>query len=790
MKITQILSAAALMLLFALLPNYSTAADARLTKSFDAGWSFLQADATGAEQNNFDDSAWRKLDVPHDWSIAGPFAETNKAGGAGAWLPSGVAWYRKTFSPPKTDSGRRVFIEFDGVMQNSDVWINGFHLGHRPFGYVSFSYELTDHLNFGGDNVLAVRADTSEQPASRWYAGAGIYRHVRLVVTDPIHIAENGVFVTTPEVSAQQATVQIQTTLMNQSDAPRKVTVQTSLLAPDGKSVATIKSECAVEKSASADLRQKIVIATPSLWDLDHPELYRAVSKILDGNNVIDDTTTTFGIREAKFTSDQGFVLNGKKVMLKGVCVHHEGSAFGAAVPLAVWELRLTELRKLGVNAIRTAHNPPAPEFLDLCDRMGFLVMDEFFDCWTVAKNPYDYHLFFNDWSKIDAAATVRRDRNHPSVIFYSIGNEIHDTPRPDMAIPIARGLVEVCHENDPSRPVTQALFRPNVSGDYTNGLADLLDVVGTNYRDNELLAAQRAKPARKIVGTEQGHTRQTWLSLRDNPSYSGQFLWTGVDYLGESRRWPNIGSGSGLLDRTGVAKPMGYERQSWWSDKPMVFISRRVAAERNAPVDPGFAPLDRRPGVFADWTPTNLQAHAENVEVYSNCKEVELFLNDKSLGAKTINADASPRNWQVQFAPGELKAVARNNGKIVATGELRTAGKPVKIVLSTETKKLSPGWDNVAFVRAKIVDASGIEIPGADDLISFKISGPGVIAAVDSADSSSHEPFQATERHAFQGECVAFVKATGSSGKIVLMATAPGLAADSIAIEAAKTSP
>ena len=351
-------------------------ADARLTKSFDAGWNFLKADATGAEQNNFDDSAWRKLDVPHDWSIAGPFAETNKAGGAGAWLPSGIAWYRKTFSPPKTDSGRRVFIEFDGVMQNSDVWINGFHLGHRPFGYVSFSYELTDHLNFGGDNVLAVRADTSEQPASRWYAGAGIYRHVRLVVTVPVHIAENGIFVTTPEVSARQATIQIQTTLMNQSDAPRKVTVQTSLLAPDGKSVATVKSECAVEKSASADLKQKIVIATPSLWDLDHPKLYRAVSKILDGNNVIDDTTTTFGIREAKFTSDQGFVLNGEKIMLKGVCVHHEGSAFGAAVPLAVWELRLTELRKLGVNAIRTAHNPPAPEFLDLCDRMGFLVMD------------------------------------------------------------------------------------------------------------------------------------------------------------------------------------------------------------------------------------------------------------------------------------------------------------------------------------------------------------------------------------------------------------------------------
>jgi beta-galactosidase len=772
----------------------AAAADARLTENFDSNWLFLKADAPGTEQSNFNDTGWRKLDLPHDWSIEGPFSETNKTGGAGAFLPSGVAWYRKTFFLPKEFENRRLFIEFDGVMQNGDVWINGFHLGHRPFGYVSFSYELTGHLNFGGDNVLAVRTDTSQQPASRWYSGAGIYRHVRLVVTDPVHIEQWGVFVTTPQISETQATVRVQTSVTNESDSPRQISVMATVYgpphsAPDGSYACSGESQLlSVPAGKSVDVSMDIKIPwRPRLWDLEHPDLHTAWVRVRTLGKTLDEETVTFGIREAKFTSDAGFMLNGKKVVLYGVCLHHDGGAFGAAVPLAIWEQRLTELRKLGVNAIRTAHDPPAPEFLDLCDRMGFLVMDELFDCWTVAKNPYDYHLFFNDWSKIDAADTVRRDRNHPSVILYSAGNEIHDTPNAALANRILTGLVEVFHTYDPSRPVTQALFRPNVSGDYTNGLADLLDVIGTNYRDNELLAAQRAKPSRKIIGTEQRHDRQTWLWLRDNPSHSGQFLWSGVDYLGESRRWPIVVAGSGLLDHTGAPKPMAFERQSWWSDKPMVFVARRTAATQTAPADPGFAPLDRRQVLFADWTPTNLQAHAENVEVYSNCKEVELFLNGKSLGAKTINADASPRNWQVPFAPGKLKAVARNNGKVVATDELRTAGSPKKIVLSTDAKKLSPGWDNVAFVRAEIVDANGFEIPRADDLISFKISGPGIIAAVDSANNSSHEPFQATERRAFQGGCVAFVKATAAPGKIVLTATGPGLSAGSIAIKAAK---
>jgi beta-galactosidase len=764
----------------------------RVTENFDAGWKFFKGDAPGAEDSGFDDTSWRKLDLPHDWSIEGPFAETNKTGGAGAFLPSGVAWYRKEFSLPTNALGQRVFIEFDGVMQNSDVWINGHLLGHRPNGYVSFSYELTGTvLNFGpgAANVLAVRCDTSEQPASRWYSGAGIYRHVRLVTVNPVHIAENGIFISTPKVSAAEATVSITVQVTNASAAKAKFTLATKLFSPGGDELAGASIGGEVLNGRAEKFQPQFVVARPQLWDLNSPKLYHAVTEILSGKTVLDRVTNIFGIRSAEFTPDQGFVLNGKKVVLKGVCLHHEAGAFGAAVPLAIWKQRLKTLRTLGVNAIRTSHNPVAPEFLDLCDRLGFFVMDEFFDCWTRGKNPADYHLFFRKWAQTDERDAILRDRNHPSVIIYSVGNEILDTPEAEKAKGILSNLVAVAHAADPTRPVTQALFRPNKSGDYTNGLADLLDVIGTNYRDNELLAAQRDKPSRKIIGTEQRHDRQTWLWLRDNPSHAGQFLWTGVDYLGESKRWPIVTHSSGLLDRTGAVKPMAFERDSWWNDQPVLHIARRTAPDDRMPDDPGYGGEELHTQVqFADWTPRNPKPHTETVEAYSNAEEVELFLNGKSLGAKKINTDATPRVWKIPFEAGTLKAVARNaKGKIVATDELRTAGKAEKIVLSTETKKLSPCFDDVAIVRARIVDANGIIVPRADNLISFQISGPGNIVAVDSANPASIEPFQASERRAYHGECAAFVKASSDSGKITVTARAEGLKTGTVKFAAAK---
>ncbi|HEV2318624.1 MAG TPA: glycoside hydrolase family 2 TIM barrel-domain containing protein [Verrucomicrobiae bacterium] len=762
----------------------------RVIESFDANWLFLKGDPSGAGQPQFDDSNWRELNVPYDWSIAGPFCETNPAGGAGAFLPTGVAWYRKHFTVQTDDTDKCVFVEFDGVMANSDVWINGYHLGHRPYGNVSFEYELTGHLNSSGNNVIAVRCDTSKQPASRWYAGSGIYRHVQLTETSPLHFAHDGIFVSSPAVSTRRATIKIETALTNESAATCRFIVQTEVFSPDGTSAGPIATDTGtIMAHGNGAYSRLTVLFHPQLWDLATPNLYSIVSKIVSDKKCLDNETNTFGIRDARFEAATGFWLNGRNFKIKGVCLHADGGAFGAAVPLDMWRQRLVELKRLGVNAIRTAHNPPAPEFLDLCDQMGFLVMDEFFDCWTVGKNPCDYHLYFDQWSHTDERDTILRDRDHPSIIIYSVGNEIHDTPHAERAKRILRGLVAVAHETDPTRPVTMALFRPNASHDYEDGLADMLDVVGQNYRENEILAAHAQKPSRKILGTENKHDRQTWVALRDNPAYAGQFLWSGIDYLGESRHWPRVGNSAGLLDRTGRPKPMAFQRQSWWSDRPTLLMARRLAATDSMPMDPGYGAPERYTQVlFADWTPGNPAPHVERVEVYSNCKFVELFLNDKSLGSQPLPADASPRIWNINYEPGTLTAIAReDNGNVVATDELRTAGQSAKIVLSTDTPILSPGFDHVAEVRAQITDSSGVEIPHANNLISFSVSGPGEIVAVDNGDNASHEPFQATKRHAYEGECVAYLRATIPASEIKVSATAGSLEPGSMVIRADK---
>jgi beta-galactosidase len=753
--------------------------------SFGSDWRFALGDPKDAAAQRFDDSSWRKVDVPHDWSIEGPFDRDAPAGGAGAFLPTGVGWYRKTFFTPRTDPDQRIFVEFDGVMANSDVYINGHLLGHRPYGYIGFRYEITSYVGIGENTpplVLAVRCDNSKQPASRWYAGCGIYRHVRLILCNPVHFDDHATFISTPQVSEAAATVHVQTTVVNQSDKPQTIKLSAAMTpAVSGES-----TETAISPGASAKLELDLKLPRPRRWDIDHPDLYTARVAITSSGKTLDEEQIPFGVREARFDADTGFWLNGRNFKLKGVCLHADAGAWGAAVPLGAWERRLKTLKRLGVNAIRTAHNPPAPEFLDLCDRLGLLVMDENFDCWTVGKNKYDYHLYFKEWSKIDTRDMVRRDRNHPCIVIWSTGNEIHDTPKPDIAKPILAGLVEGFHENDPTRPVTQALFRPNVSHDYDNGLADLLDVVGQNYRENEILAAHEQKPTRKIVGTENGHDRRVWLALRDNKPYAGQFLWSGIDYLGEAYRWPMTTAGAGLLDRTGAIKAMGRERQSWWSEKPVVFIGRRIAPPTSTSSDPGFAPLRRPQTQFADWTPKDLSPHDENVEVYSNCESVELTLNGKSLGAKPMNGDASPRKWTVPFESGVLKAIASNKSKGVATDELHTAGKPAKIVLTTDQESITPTWDDFAQLTVTVVDENGTLVPSAADAITFALEGPGVIAAVDNADNSSHEPFRGNTRRAYQGRCVAMIKSTAARGVIHVSASAPGLAGSEVILKAA----
>ena len=822
-----LLSISALLVFVPALHVAASPAPPRQIQQFTTDWRFLQSDAPGAESPNFDDSAWKPVTLPHDWSIAGPVEENAPSRAAGGFFPTGIGWYRHTLELKTIDPAKRTFIAFDGIMANSDVYCNGELLGHRPYGYVSFNYDLTPHLH-AGKNIIAVRVDDSQQPASRWYPGAGINREVRLITTGDTHIVPWGTFVTTPDINNSDATVNVRCTIINDSGATAEVTLAITIEAPGNIRIPTSMGHIAkvIAAHGTADLEESLHIANPDRWDLDHPALYTAHVTLLRNGKPIDNEDVRFGIREFRFDPNQGFFLNSVHHKIYGVALHTDAGALGTAVPLAAWERRLTALRKLGVNAIRTAHNPPAPEFLDLADRMGFLVMDEMFDCWTVAKNPYDYHLYFKEWSIRDTADTVRRDRNHPSIILWSAGNEIHDTPKPDIAIPILKSLVDTFHANDPTRPVTQALFRPNVSHDYDDGLADLLDVVGQNYREQEILKAHADKPTRKIIGTENTHDRNQWVAMRDHPEYSGQFLWSGIDYLGEAGRWPSIGAGSGLLLTTSLPRARAFERQSWWADpktQPMVRIARRVQAARRGPIDPGYAsptsnnqaattasnaPLDptTRFGqpLLLDWTPKDQSPHTENVEIYTNAEEVELFLNDKSLGTQKIHPDASPITFEVPYEPGTLKAIARSGGKVVAQDELRTAGKPARLLLTTglaaahltntpapeTTPALTPDWNDIAYATATLFDANNTVIPDSTTVIHFAATGPGNIIAVDNGNLLDHDPFQANDRKLYEGDALAILRATASRGNITLTATTEGLPPATITLKTAPAKP
>jgi beta-galactosidase len=756
---------------------YGQSQSGRTIIPFDNDWKFFKGDAPGADEKNFNDASWRLLNVPHDWSIEGPYDRNNPTGSGGGYLPGGVGWYRKTFSI--TDATKKIFIEFDGIMANSDVWINGIHLGKRPNGYVGLYYELTKHLDVGSGkkNIIAVRADNTVQPASRWYTGAGIYRHVRLVSVNAVHVDNRSPYITASDVSGKGATVQVQTSIINQSSSVQNISLQTLLLAPDGKQVASVQSAKKINAGTSEIILQKTDVAMPALWNLENPQLYKVITKVFIDKKQVDEITTVFGIRDARFEAATGFWLNGKNIKIKGVCLHHDGGAVGAAVPLRIWEKRLQSLKDVGVNGIRTSHNAPAPEFLDLCDRMGFLVMDETFDTWNAKKNHAEngYNLYFTDWWERDTRDIVMRDRNHPCIVIYSIGNEIHDNLNDSTGFRKYKMQQDLVHSLDPTRPVTMALFRPGISHVYENGFANMMDVVGQNYRENELVVAHENNPQRKVIGTENRHEQAAWIPLRDKPFIAGQFLWTGYDYLGEDD-WPNVAHNSGLFDKTGQPYNIAYQRQSWWNDKPMVFIMRREA-------NGGAGDW------ISDWSPADIDVYDEaRIQVFSNCDEVELFLNDKSMGTRSRPEDkASPTTWSVTFQKGTLKAVGKNHGTVVAQQELKTAGKPSKIILQTDKVTLQNNWDDVIYVTATVTDENGIPVLSADNKIKFDVKGPGFIAAVDNGDPSCSEPYSSGERWAYKGRCIAIIKANADAGTITVTANSDNLQEGSVNITAKK---
>ena len=772
----------------------------RQTSNFDHDWRFHLGDVAGAQAPAFADSVWRTLDLPHDWSIEGEFSEQNPAGVAGGALPGGVGWYRKTFTVPAADSGKVVFVEFDGVYRNSEVWINGQYLGKRPYGYSSFRYELTPNVRFGaGRNVIAVRVDNSQQPNSRWYSGSGVYRHVRLVTSDPMHIAQWGTYVTTPVVSVDSSHVTIRTSLRNDRRVEQPIVLSTVVYDSAGREVAAVSTMGRIPGDSVAELAQDLTISRPVLWSLERPYLYRAVSRVRCGNSVCDTYTTPFGVRSFVFRVDSGFFLNGRHIKIRGVCLHHDLGALGAAVNTRAIERQLEIMRAMGVNAIRTSHNPPAPELLDLTDRMGFIVLDEAFDMWKKEKTPYDYHLDWDAWHVRDLSDMVLRDRNHPSVFMWSIGNEVMEqwTNGDSTAAPIARELAAIVRALDPTRPITQAANNGSPQNPVFH--AGALDLLGHNYHHEVWAEFPVQYPGAKFLITEamsalnsrgvyeqpsdsvasyetpyvKNHGPQPnknyrlssydnrkafWGSLHEEslrlferyPFLSGMFVWQGIDYLGEPTpyEWPARSSYFGVADLAGFPKDPFYLYQSVWTEQPMLHLLPHW-----------------------NWTP------GESIDVwaYTNADEVELFLNGKSLGVKRKPEPVSHLMWRVAYAPGTLRAVARKSGRVWVTAEVKTAGAPARVALVPDRARIRADGEDLSFVTVRVEDRAGVEVPTAEPLIRFRVSGPARIVGVDNGDQISHTSFQAKQVRLFNGRAVVIIRSNGRPGTATLTAEADG---------------
>jgi len=773
---------------------------------FTQDWRFHLGDVANGQDTGLDDAQWRQLDLPHDWSIEGEFSENAPSGTGGGALPGGLAWYRKTFTIPMTSKGKQVFIEFDSVYRNSEVWINGHYLGKRPYGYISFAYELTPHLIYGGGpNTIAVKVDNSQQPNSRWYSGSGIYRNVWLTTLDPVHVEQWGTYVTTPQVSAQSATVVIKTKVRNGSNSGAPVNLTTLIQDASGRVVARSIANAVAAKGAHAEVSQTLKVSSPSLWSDDRPYVYKVVSQLQQGGRVVDTYETPLGIRSFRFDVDKGFFLNGKPVKIRGVCNHHDLGSLGSAVNTRALERQLEMLKEMGVNGIRTSHNPPAPELLELTDKMGFIVMDEAFDMWKIEKTKFDYHLDWDQWHKRDLEDMVLRDRNHPSIFIWSIGNEVMEQWNNNPAGgTIAKELGGIVRNLDPTRPITSATN--GVSRDNKVIMEGGLDLVGTNYAQAKLPEFAKMFPGRPIIGAETtsalntrgtynlpsdkilrwprkwdevlrdgnpdftcsaydnssapwGSTHEeTWKLVKKYDFFSGMYIWTGWDYIGEPTPypWPAVSSYFGIIDLAGFPKDVYYMYQSEWTNKQVLHL---------------FPHWNWKPGQEVDLV------------TYFNADEVELFLNGRSLGTKRKQGDDMLVFWRVPFEPGVVKAVSRKNGQVVLTKEVRTAEEPAKIVLVPDRRTIKADGTDLSFITVKVVDRNGTVVPSADNLIKFKVIGDGAIVGVDNGYQASHESFKGKQRKAFHGMALAILQSKQKPGRIYLEATSDKLQAASVVI-------
>lgn len=769
----------------------------RQTILFNDGWKFYKGDVTNPDEPSLNDAKWRQVDLPHDWSIEGPYDE--KWASATAYLPAGIGWYRKTFKINPNLRSKNIFLYFDGVYKNSEVWINGHYLGKRPNGFIPFQYEITPFLNKNGKNLVTVKADHTKFADSRWYTGSGIYRNVYLIAADQVHVDLWGIRFTTAHVNEQSATAKVSVSVINQSSLSTNVFVRTKLQDKKGKTVSLALQQVIVNAGGKTNTELTFKVNKPSLWSTDHPELYNLVVTLTVNGKQIDYLAQKVGFRSFKFDKDKGFFLNGKNMKLKGVCIHDDAGALGVAVPEEVWVRRLNILKEAGCNSLRLSHNPHADYMYDLSDRMGFLVIEEAFDEWEGGKNKWikgwnvgipgtdGYHSDFREWADRDVADMVLRNLNHPSIILWSIGNEIDypndpytneilttgrnpqiygkgytpDHPDAKRLKELANQLVAAVKKCDTTRPVTAALAGVVMSNEV--GYPEVLDIVGYNYQEYRYDDDHKKYPERIIYGSENGMQLGAWNSVIDNDYISGQYLWTGVDYLGEAHSWPSKSNSAGLIDLAGFIKPQFYFRQSLWTYKPMIYIAT--------------SPLANKANNIRNIVPSWNYKKGDSIRIscFTNCDSAELFINGKSSGKKQLsNATEKIITWNTFYQPGELLVKGFKNGKEEAHYILKTAGDAYSMNAYTDKKSFDHNKKQLCHIEINVVDENGIFVCKADNEITVNIAGPAKLLGLESGSPISHEDYKSNKRKVFNGKLLAYIQSEQKKGIIKITLTSP----------------
>jgi hypothetical protein len=774
------------------------------TEKIDTGWQFmLLPDGAVTEVGipEFGRTA-RTVDLPHDWSVEGVLSPD--AASATGYLPGGVGWYRKTVDIPAKCAGQKVYLCFEGVYNRSTVWVNGQEVGYRPNGYVSFLYDITPYVMAGKPAEIAVRVDHSLSADSRWYTGSGIYRDVWLVYADPVHIAPWGVYAYPATATEREGVLHVETELENGSATPVALTVDSELFAADGRSVARQFRQVTVAAGRNETVIDELKVTDPLLWSVDTPNLYTLKTVVSKDGRPIDETTTVTGFRTFVFDPDRGFALNGEAMKVRGVCIHHDAGVLGSAVPREVWRRRLIALKGLGVNAIRTSHNPQAPDLYELCDELGLLVLNEAYDEWEFPKRKWleGWNVgvpgfqgssdFFGEWGETDLADFVRRDRNHPSVFAWSIGNEV-DYPNDPYSHPVLDGdgsftqpifggyrpdapdamrlgaiagrLAAVVRRYDPSRPVTAGLAGVAMSNE--TEYPGTLDIAGYNYTESKYDEDHARYPQRVLYGSENSHDYSAWKAVTDRDFIFGQFLWTGIDYLGEARAWPTRGFYSGLLDFAGFVKPRGYFRASLWSDEPMARLGTYPVPAR-----------EQRPSMDA-WPVWNYaEGQMIRVVCYTNAAQARLELNGEPLGqTKPYDGETGIIAWDIPFRPGTLEVIGLDAaGSETARHAIQTSGRPVALRIVESDGAI--GRDRgVAQVAVQVTDAAGIPVMLSDDLVTCTVTGPAHLLGLEAGNNTDMTDYTDNEHRVFHGRMMACIEANGLPGETVRVRfTAPWL--------------